>query len=145
MTNVAKAAYRIKEFFSGVAASLNFDGAIAALIPAILTVRELFTTLGNTIGSIFGVEVKSAASEARGLGSILGGFLSWCLEGVATVIANVVRGIDSLVSMFRLVYAVLTGDWATAASMAENIWNNFCQSLLAFADLFRIGDWVRQA
>ena len=145
VTNVAKAAYRIKEFFSGVAASLNFDGAIAALIPAILTVRELFTTLGNTIGSIFGVEVKSAASEARGLGSILGGFLSWCLEGVATVIANVVRGIDSLVSMFRLVYAVLTGDWATAASMAENIWNNFCQSLLAFADLFRIGDWVRQA
>lgn len=145
VVNVGKAVYRIKEFFAGIWAGLHFDAAIAALIPAILKIGELFDYVGGVVGSLFGVEVKSASSEARGFGEVLGGFLSWGLEAVATVIANVVRGIESLVSMFRLAYAVLTGDWATAADMAEVIWNNFCDSLMAFADLFRLGDWVRQA
>ena len=71
--------------------------------------------------------------------------LSIGLELVATVIANVVRGIDSLVSLVRLVCALFTGDWVTATAMAENIWINFCDSLMAFADLFRVGDWIRDA
>lgn len=145
VVNVGKAVYRIKEFFAGIWDGLHFDAAIAAITPAILKVGELFDYVGGVVGSLFGFEVKSAASEARGFGEILGGVLSWGLEAVATVIANVVRGIDTLVSVFRLICAVLTGDWATAANMAEGIWNNFCDSLLAFADLFRLGDWVRES
>lgn len=142
VTTVSRVAYRIKEFFTGIREGVNFDGAVVALIPAILKVRDLFDSLGELIGWVFGTEVKSASSEARGLGEILGGVLSIGLELVATVIANVVRGIDSLVS---LVCALFTGDWVTATAMAENIWINFCDSLMAFADYFRIGDWIRDA
>lgn len=143
--NVAKICYRIKEFFSGIWDALNFDGVATALAPAILKIRDLFDSLGTLIGRVFGGEVRSAAADARGLGEILGTFLSWALEGVATVIANVVRGIDTLIAIFRGVIALLTGDWATAAEMGRRIWDNFCDSLMAFADLFRIGDWIRDA
>lgn len=145
VTTVARVVHRIREFFAGIWDGLDFDGAVTVLTPAILKVRELFDSLGELIGRVFGSEVKSASSEARGLGEILGGVLSWGLELVATVIANVVRGVDTLVSLFRWVCAVLTGDWTTATAMAENIWNNFCDSLMAFADLFRVGDWIRDA
>ena len=145
VTTVARVVHRIREFFAGIWDGLNFDGAVTALTPAILKVRELFDSLGELIGRVFGSEVKGAASEARGLGEILGGVLSWGLELVATVIANVVRGVDTLVSLFRWICAILTGDWTTATAMAENIWNNFCDSLMAFADLFRVGDWIRDA
>lgn len=143
--NVAKICYRIKEFFSGIWDALNFDGVATALAPAILKIRDLFDSLGTLIGRVFGGEVRSAAADARGLGEILGTFLSWALEGVATVIANVVRGIDTLIAIFRGVIALLTGDWATAAEMGRRIWDNFCDPLMAFADLFRIGDWIRDA
>lgn len=145
VTTVARVVHRIREFFAGIWDGLNFDGAVVALTPAILKVRDLFDSLGELIGRVFGTEVKSASSEARGLGEILGGVLSWGLELVATVIANVVRGVDTLVSLFRWICAILTGDWTTATAMAENIWNNFCDSLMAFADLFRVGDWIRDA
>ena len=145
VTTVARVAHRIREFFAGIWDGLNFDGAVTVLTPAILKIGELFDFVGNLVGSVFGSEVKSASSEARGLGEILGGVLSWGLELVATVIANVVRGVDTLVSLFRWVCAILTGDWTTATAMAENIWNNFCDSLMAFADLFRVGDWIRDA
>lgn len=145
VTTVARVAYRIKEFFTGIWEGLNFDGAVVVLTPAILKVRDLFDSLGELIGRVFGTEVKSASSEARGLGEILGGVLSIGLELVAMVIANVVRGIDTLVSLVRLVCALFTGDWVTATAMAENIWTNFCDSLMAFADYLRIGDWMREA
>lgn len=145
VTTVARVAHRIREFFAGIWDGLNFDGAVTVLTPAILKIGELFDFVGNLVGSVFGSEVKSASSEARGLGEILGGVLSWGLELVATVIANVVRGVDTLVSLFRWICAILTGDWTTATAMAENIWNNFCDSLMAFADLFRVGDWIRDA
>lgn len=145
VVTVGRAVYRIKEFFAGIWEGLNFDGAVAVLIPAILKIGDLFDFVGTVVGEAFGFEVTSAASEARGLGEVLGGFLSWILEGLATVIANLVRGIESLIAAFRWLGAVLTGDWATAAEMAQSVWDNFCASLMAFADLFRIGDWLRNA
>lgn len=145
VVNVGRMVFRIKEFFAGLWDGLHFDGAVTALTPAILKIGELFDTVGGLIGSVFGVEVTSAASEARGLGEILGGVLSWGLEAVATVITNVVRGVDTLISLFRWCAAVFTGDWATAADMAGRIWDNLCASLMSFADLFRIGDWLRDA
>lgn len=145
VVNVGRMVFRIKEFFAGIGESLNFDGAVTALTPAILTIGELFDTVGGLIGSVFGAEVKSAASEARSFGQIVGVALSWVLEGLATVIANVVRGLDTLVSLFRWCAAVLTGDWSTAADMASRVWDNFCASLMSFADLFRVGDWIRNA
>lgn len=145
VVNVGKIVYRIREFFSGIWDGLNLNGAASALTPAILKVRDLFDLLGEKIGGIFGTQVTGAASEVRSFGQILGGFLSWCLEAVATAIANVVRGIDTLVSLFRWCAAVLTGDWSTAAEQGRQIWDNFCAALMSFADLFRIGDWIREA
>ena len=94
VVNVGRMVFRIKEFFAGIWDKLNFDGAVSALTPAILKIGDLFNSVGELIGSVFGAEVKGAASEARGLGEIVGGVLSWGLEAVATVIANVVRGIE---------------------------------------------------
>lgn len=145
VVNVGKIVYRIREFFSGIWDGLNLSGAVGALTPAILKVRDLFDTLGEMIGRIFGGKVTGAASEVRGLGEMLGGFLSWCLEAVATAITNVVRGIDTAISLFRWCAAVLTGDWSTAADMGRRVWDNFCDSLMSFADLFRLGDWIREA
>ncbi len=145
VVNVGRMVFRIREFFAGLWAGLNLDGAVTALTPAILKIGELFDMVGALVARVFGYEVKSAASDARSLGEVIGGVLSWSLEAVATVIANVVRGIDTLVSMFRGVCAILTGDWATAADMGQRIWDNFCASLMAFADLFRLGDWIRDA
>lgn len=145
VVNVGKIVYRIREFFSGIWDGLNLNGAAAALTPAILTIRDLFDSLGELIGRVFGSEVKSAAADARSFGQILGGFLSVCLEAVATVIANVVRGLDVLLSLFRWCAAVVNGDWSTATEMARRIWDNFCAALMSFADLFRIGDWMRAA
>ncbi len=145
VVNIARIVYRIKEFFAGIWDGLNLDGAVAALTPAILKIRDLFDSLGALIGRVFGNEVTSAAADARSFGEVLGTFLSWVLEGVATVIANVARGIDTLIALFRWFAAVLTGDWSTAAEMGQRIWDNFCDSLMSFADLFRIGDWIREA
>lgn len=145
IVNIAKIVFRIKEFFSGIWDRINFDKVVTILAPAILKVRELFDWLGETIGSLFGGSVKSAASEARGFGEIIGTFLSICLETLAAAINGVVNGIDSVISFFRMLAALFTGDFATAANMAENIWNNFVGTLMGFADAFRIGDWVRQA
>lgn len=145
VTTVSRVAYRIKEFFTGIREGVNFDGAVVALTPAILKVRDLFDSLGELIGRVFGTEVKSASSEARGLGEILGGVLSWGLELVATVIANVVRGMETLSVMLVGVAALFRGDFATATEAGRVIWDNFCASLMAFADLFRIGDWLRNA
>lgn len=145
VTTVARVVHRIREFFAGIWDGLNFDGAVVALTPAILKVRDLFDSLGELIGRVFGTEVKSASSEARGLGEILGGVLSWGLELVATVIANVVRGMETLSVMLVGVAALFRGDFATATEAGRVIWDNFCASLMAFADLFRIGDWLRNA
>lgn len=145
VTTVARVVHRIREFFAGIWDGLNFDGAVVALTPAILKVRDLFDSLGELTGRVFGTEVKSASSEARGLGEILGGVLSWGLELVATVIANVVRGMETLSVMLVGVAALFRGDFATATEAGRVIWDNFCASLMAFADLFRIGDWIRDA
>ena len=145
VTTVARVAHRIREFFAGIWDGLNFDGAVVALTPAILKVRDLFDSLGELIGRVFGTEVKSASSEARGLGEILGGVLSWGLELVATVITSVVRGMETLSVMLVGVAALFRGDFATATEAGRVIWDNFCASLMAFADLFRVGDWIRDA
>ena len=145
VTTVARVVHRIREFFAGIWDGLNFDGAVVALTPAILKVRDLFDSLGELIGRVFGTEVKSASSEARGLGEILGGVLSWGLELVATVITSVVRGMETLSVMLVGVAALFRGDFATATEAGRVIWDNFCASLMAFADLFRVGDWIRDA
>lgn len=145
VTTVARVVHRIREFFAGIWDGLNFDGAVVALTPAILKVRDLFDSLGELTGRVFGTEVKSASSEARGLGEILGGVLSWGLELVATVITSVVRGMETLSVMLVGVAALFRGDFATATEAGRVIWDNFCASLMAFADLFRVGDWIRDA
>lgn len=145
VVNVARMVYRIKEFFVGIGDSLNIDAAVSALTPAILIVCDLFNFLGNLVEEIFGTKMTAASSEARGFGQVVGTGLSWILEGLATVITHVVRGVDTLISCFLWISAVMRGDWATAANMAQHVWDNLCASFMSFADLFRIGDWIRNA
>lgn len=145
VVTVGKIVFRIKEFFSGLWDSLNFDGALSALAPAAATLGRVLDSLGNAIASVFGVQITSASNSARGLGEILGGALSWSLEALATVFVGVARGVEVVVSLFRLVAAVLTGDFSGACTHAGQIWNNICDQFMAFANLFRIGDWIRNA
>lgn len=145
VTTVSKIVFRIKQFFAGLWEGINFSGAISALTPAILLVSDMLTSLGELASLVFGAEITGSANTAASAGQMLGDALSWCFEALATVVTNVVRGLDTLVSLLRLVAAVFVGDWANAAAMAGRIWDNFCASLMAFADVFRIGDWLRAA
>ncbi len=145
VVNIGKMIYRIREFFAGIWDGLNLDGVTTILAPVILKLRDAFEKCASVIGSFFGASLTSASGEARSLGAIVGGVLTVALEGLAVIVATIARGFDSLVSFARMVCAIFTGDWATAAQEAGNIWQNFCDSLLAFADYFRIGDWIRQA
>lgn len=145
VVNIGKMIYRIREFFAGIWDGLNLDGVTTILAPVILKLRDAFEKCASVIGSFFGASLTSASGEVRSLGAIVGGVLTVALEGLAVIVATIARGFDSLVSFARMVCAIFTGDWATAAQEAGNIWQNFCDSLMSFADYFRIGDWVRQA
>ena len=145
VTNVGKIVYRIREFFSGIWDGLNFDAVTTAFAPAILKIRGLLDTVGDAFTKIFGGKVKSAASDARSFGEIIGRALTKSLEALGAIIGSVVNAIDILISTVRMICAVFTGDWNQAVEMAKNIWKTFIDNLLAFADLFGIGDWIREA
>lgn len=145
VVNVGRMVFRIKEFFAGIWDGLDFSGAVSALTPAIPMICDWFNFLGQVMDDIFGTKIQGASSEARGFGQIVGTVLSVALEGLATVITSVALGIDTLIQCFRWVAAVLNGDWATATAAAQRIWDNMCASFMSFADLFRIGDWIRDA
>lgn len=145
VVTVGKIVFRIREFFSGIWDALKIDGAVKALEPAMNKVSALFSSIGALIGRVFGFEVKSASSEARGLGEVIGKILSLALEGLATALSAVVAGIENLIAFARMVCAVFTGDWAGAIEQAKTIWNNMVATFMSFADLFRIGDWIRAA
>lgn len=145
VVNVGKIVYRIREFFSGIWDGLKLDGAVKALEPAMNKVSALFSSIGALIGRVFGFEVKSASSEARNMGEVIGTILSLALEGLATVLSAVVASVENLIAFVRMVCAIFTGDWAGAIEQAKTIWNNLVATFMSFADLFRIGDWIREA
>lgn len=145
VVTVGKIVYRIREFFSGIWDGLKLDGAVKALEPAMNKVSALFSSIGELIGRVFGFEVKSASSEARSFGEVIGKILSLALEGLATVLSAVVASVENLIAFVRMVCAIFTGDWAGAIEQAKTIWNNLVATFMSFADLFRIGDWIREA
>lgn len=145
VTNVGKMVFRIREFFSGIWDGLDFNAVINAFMPAVRKIRQLFDTVGNAISKVFGSDVSIAANSARSFGEVIGSVLSWSLEGLATGITVVVNGIDLLISFLRMICAIFTGDFSTAAEMAGNIWQNFCDSLMNIADWLGVGDWIRNA
>lgn len=144
VANISKFIYRIREFFKGIWDGLNFDGVTSILAPAILKIRDLFDSVGSAIGKLFGSEVKSAATEARSLGSVIGGALSKAFELLAVAINGIINGIDSVISFFRMLAAIFTGDFSGACEMAGRIWQNFCDSIMAIADFLGIGDSIRE-
>lgn len=145
VVTVGKIVFRIREFFSGIWDGLKLDGAVKALEPAMNKVSALFSSIGELIGRVFGFEVRSASSEARSFGEVIGKILSLALEGLATVLSAVVAGVENLIAFVRMVCAIFTGDWAGAIEQAKTIWNNLVDTFMSFADLFRIGDWIREA
>lgn len=145
VTNIGKLVFRIRQFFTGIWEGLNFDKVFVAFAPAVLKIGELFELVGNAISKLFGFEITGAADSAKGLGEIIGKVVTVAFEGLATAISIVVNDIDSVISFFRMLYAMLTGDFSGACEMAQRIWKNFCDSLMGIADFLGIGDWIRDA
>lgn len=145
VTTVGKVVYRIRQFFSGLWEGLNFDRIVTAIMPALLKVRELFDAVGNAISKLFSKKVEGGADAAKSFGQIIGGALTWSMEALCTIITQIVNGIDIFISAIRAVWALITGDFSTAGEMCSRIWDDFCDNIMAAADLLGIGDWLRNA
>ena len=151
VTNISRLYYRITQLFSG------FADAIA---PAVERVGNIFTSVFETIGALFGKigqlfapllamlgggEVTSAASEWQSFGQILGGIAGFALNAVATAMQAAINGLTVLVDVIRLACAIFTGDWAAAGAIFQGILGTMGESILAVADLFGFGDWLRES
>ena len=145
MTTVSRIVYRIRAFFKGLWESLDFSPAVAALTPAILKIREIFDTLGRIFSRFFGGEVTSASASFENFGSAVGKAASWILEAFATAVNLAVNAIGIFLNMLEGVGALFRGDFVSAAEAGKAILAGLGESILALADLFGIGDWLRAA
>lgn len=145
VVNIAKIVYRIKAFFKGVWDGLDFSRPLAMLAPVGEKISSILDRIGRAFARLTGGEVSSASASFESFGNVVGKALSWILEAAATTVNAVVNGISTLIDLFGGFASLLTGDWAGAAAAGERIWNSFCDTLMSFLDLFRIGDWCREA
>lgn len=145
VVNVGKMVFRIKEFFAGIWESLDFSIVTTALAPAILKIREIFEILARVIGKVFGTEVKSAASDARSLGEVVGGYLSRALETLATIVGVLAEGVASLLGIFSAIVAAFTGDVPAAADSLRAVFNGIGEMFALVGDLWGVGDSIRAA
>ncbi|MFI3271943.1 MAG: phage tail tape measure protein [Pseudomonadota bacterium] len=108
-------------------------------------VKKLFDELWQGITDGVDAIMPMLEPLLSGLGDMLAGAFSFGFEAIGLMLSQLMRGFDSFVSLFRMIIALFTGDFGTATAMAQRIWDNFCTSLMAFADFFTIGDWIREA
>lgn len=92
-----------------------------------------------------GDEISGASSDWERFGLIVGSIGGWSLKALATALEVVVNGLSILVDMVCGVSALLTGDFATASAYGERILGSMGESILALADLFCFGDWLRES
>lgn len=145
VVNAAKIVYRVKELFKGIWEGIDFSRPLKILEPVGEKIGAIFDRLGLIFSKVFGTEVQSASEGFRSFGEVVGGVITFALEALATVLNTVANTIDAVISGIDFLVALFTGDWAGACQAAENIWNSLLDNLMSFADLFRIGDWLRAA
>lgn len=109
----------------------------------IFGIKKLFRTMWEVLHVEEGITFVSSLFDSLSDG--IGDAFSIIFRVVGVLILNIVRAFDSFISALRMVVAIFRGDWASAMSMVQRIWNNMCTSFMAFADLFAIGDWIRNA
>ncbi|MDE5831733.1 MAG: phage tail tape measure protein [Desulfovibrio sp.] len=142
VTTVGKIAYRIKEFFAGIAKGININGVINAFMPAINKLRGVLDTIGSIFAKVFGTQVTSAASSVRGFGETIGAILTKALEGLAVALNIVASGISTAINLFKWIIALFTGDFAGACEAAKSIWQNLCDSFNSILNFLGIKDLV---
>ena len=145
VTSVARIVYRIKEYFAGLWDALDFGPMLAALEPAFAKLGDLIDLVGGAIALAFGSSCDSAGNNARALGEIVGGVLTWVFEALGTAISVVVHIVDAVVSSFMYLVALFQGDFATAGQLAQRVWNDLCAAFTSITDLFGVTDTLRDA
>lgn len=145
VVNVAKLVYRIKEFFKGVWEGIDFSRPLAILEPIGEKISATLTKLSNLFAGVFGGEVTSASETFNNFGQVVGTVISFGLEILAAILNSIVNTISLVISGIEFLAALFTGDWQGACQAATDIWNTLLDNLMTFADVFRIGDWLREA
>lgn len=143
--NAAKIVYRVKELFRGIWDGIDFSGALKVLAPVGEKIGAVFDRLGLLFARVFGGEVQSASEGFRAFGEVVGMVISWVLEALATILNLIANQVSIVMDVFAWFGALLTGDFTGACEAGERIWNSLLDSLMSIADLFRIGDWLREA
>ena len=151
VTNISKVYYRVTRLFSGFAKAISpaidrvgavFSGVFDGIGRLAGKAAQVFNSLIRVIG---GGEVSSTAGEWESFGQVLGGVAGWLLGALGTALQVVVNGLTILTDMVLGVVALFTGDFASTGAYGESILASFGDSILAVADLFGFGDWLRES
>ena len=145
VTSVARIVYRIKEYFAGLWSALDFGPMLAALEPAFAKLGDLIDLVGGVIALVFGASCNSAGNEARALGEIVGGALTWVFEALGTSISVAINIIDAIVASLMYLVALFQGDFTAAAQLAQRVWDDLCAAFTSITDLFGVTDALRDA
>ena len=144
VSTVARAVYRIREFFTGLWDALDFSPITEAFAPVGRALSSILETLSRLFSKVFGGEVTSAASSARSLGEVLGGALSAVLRVLAGIIEFVALGVENLANGFGLLVSLFTGDIPSAAAALRAVFANIGEMFAMLGNLFGVGDAIRE-
>lgn len=142
--NVAKVVYRIKAFFLGIWEGIDFTRPLKILEPVGAKIGAIMERLGRLFSRVFGGEVTSATAGFISFGQVVGGVVTFALEALATTVNLFVNALNIAISAVEFIVALFTGDWQGACNAASAIWDTLVENLMSIADLFRIGDWLRE-
>lgn len=145
VTTVARIVYRIREFFAGLWDGLDFSAITEAFAPVGRALSNILATIGNLFSRVFGVEVSGSAESVRGFGELLGGAVTYALEGFAWVLGTVASGVEILSNVFGFLVSLFTGDVGSAAEYLRSIFEGIGELFARFGDLFGVGDAIREA
>ena len=145
VTTVARIVYRIREFFAGLWDGLDFSAVTEAFAPVGRAFSTILATIGNLFSHVFGGEVSSSAESVRGFGELLGGAVTYALEGFAWVLGTVAGGVEILSNVFGFLASLFTGDVGSAAEYLRSIFVGIGELFARFGDLFGVGDAIREA
>lgn len=151
VTFVSKLYYRITRLFSGMGAAISpyFDAVGNVFQKTFGKIEMWFSRIGAAIAPLIakfsGSEITSAASSWEYLGNILGNVVGWAVEFMATQIQLGVNALSIMLDFIAMTCAAFTGDFAAASALFNSIMGTIGESILAVADLFGFGDWLRES
>ncbi len=144
VTTVARIVYRIREFFAGLWDGLDFSAVTEAFAPVGRAFSNILATIGNLFSHVFGGEVSSSAESVRGFGELLGGAVTYALEGFAWLLGTVAQGVENFSNIIGFLISLVTGDLSSAASYMRSLFEGIGEMFARFGDLFGVGDAIRE-